>query len=216
MPLALQSPPLLYATSAYSAAQKAGLLTTTAGGVTDSSIARYVGISLSAFQAELVRGGCISKASLLAASLMLCLVRVSSGDIQSGSWRVHAEGAKALLASVHRSGLAMLSGPGAKLEAIIKFLSRWYLNLESLTSITRSGLLTGQCVVQDEASGVITDPPLPSLDACDDYYRYPAKVALLLREIGASAWERRQQLSGSHSHVSSDSASYTAGLQPSR
>lgn len=33
------------------------------------------------------------------------------------------------------------------------------------------------------------------LDVCDVHFGYPAKLALLFREIGASAWEQRRQLS---------------------
>ncbi|RSM12491.1 hypothetical protein CDV31_006332 [Fusarium ambrosium] len=193
VPLALQTPSLLYATLAYSAAQQAGLRGTTAS--LDTSISRYVGMSLSAFQTEIPRRACSNKTSLLAASLMLCLVSVSSGDVQPRSWRVHVEGAKALLASIHVSGPISSMGVGAELEAIITFLSRWYLSLESLTAITTSGLVTGQCVTQDATLGTISEPGQLALDACDDYFGFPTRLALLFREIGASAWERRQQLS---------------------
>ncbi|KAI8661101.1 hypothetical protein NCS55_00979300 [Fusarium keratoplasticum] len=189
VPLALQTPSLLYATLAYSAAQQAGLQRNAA--TLDMSISRYVGMSLSAFQNELPRRACSNKASLLAASLMLCLVSVSSGDVQPRSWRVHAEGAKALLASIHASSL----GISSELEAIITFLSRWYLSLESLTAIATSGLVTGQCVTQDATLGTISEPGQLALDVCDDYFGFPTRLALLFREIGASAWERRQQLS---------------------
>ncbi|KAK7424523.1 hypothetical protein QQX98_000488 [Neonectria punicea] len=191
LPLALQSPPLLYATLAYSAVQQASLHTVEATDL-HRSVSRYVGMSLAAFQAELPQAGSSSQASLLAASLMLCLVSMSSGDIHSGSWRVHAEGAKALLASIHRSDNASAS---ADIDAIDKFLSRWYLNVESLASMTSAGLVTGQCVVQDSTWGTITEPDQFALDVCDDHFGYPARLAMLFREIGASAWERRRQLS---------------------
>ena len=103
VPLALRSPPLLYATLAYSAAQEAMLRTAAATVAADTSLSRYVDMSLSAFQAGLLRPDRSSQTGLLAASLMLCLVSVSSGDIHSGSWRVQAGGAKALLASIRRS-----------------------------------------------------------------------------------------------------------------
>lgn len=119
-------------------------------------------MSLSAFQAELRRSNLSSQASLLAASLMLCLISVPFGDIHSGFWRVHGEGAKALLASIRHSASAsasiICSSPSAELEAIKKFLSRWYLNVESMASITSAGLVTGQCVAQDTIWGTITEP----------------------------------------------------------
>ncbi|KAJ3544436.1 hypothetical protein NM208_g3053 [Fusarium decemcellulare] len=126
--------------------------------------------------------------SLGSASLMLCLDSILSGDVHSGSWRVHAEGAKALLASVRRSQSQRTAGTSAELEAIIRFSSRWHLSVESLDAITSSGLAAGQCVVQDVGLGIITEPTELSLDACDDHFGYPARFALLLREIGASAW----------------------------
>ncbi|RSL59920.1 hypothetical protein CEP54_007016 [Fusarium duplospermum] len=85
-------------------------------------------------------------------------------------------------------------GASAELEAIITFLSRWYLSLESLTAIATSGLVTGKCVTQDATLGTISEPGQLALDACDDYFGFPTRLALLFREIGASAWERRQQL----------------------
>ena len=49
--------------------------------------------------------------------------------------------------------------------------------------------------MQDTTWGTITEPEQFNLDVCDDHFCYPARLALLFREIGASSWERRRQLS---------------------
>lgn len=194
LPIALQSPAVLYSTLAYSAAQQAGLRMSAAPTAVDPRVSKYVDLSISSFQTELLRASGTGQASLLAASLLLCLVSVSSGEIRSGAWRIHAEGAKALLSSIHSSN-ANFSNGSAELEAIVRFLSRWCLGIESLTSITSSGLVAGQCVIQDATSGTISEPREYVLDVCDDHFGYPTKLAFLFREIGASAWERKRQAS---------------------
>lgn len=209
VPLALQSPSLLYALLAYSTAQRATLREVPADGavVLDPSISRYVGMSLSAFRTELLRNSCSSKTSLLASSLMLCLVSVSYGDIDSGSWRVHAEGAKALLASIRQSKLTNPSSHTAELEAVIRFLSRWLLTVESLSSLTSSTLDTEQCVVDDHTwRPISSEPEELALDVCDDHFGYPTRLALLFREIGAASWERRRQLPSKDKEVSPDAS----------
>lgn len=198
VPLALRNPALLYATMAFSSAQMASLRLSVGGaGAVDQTTSKYVGLSLSASQMQLAHAERGSKASLLATSLMLCLVSFWSADANPGVWRAHANGAKAILASIRQSGALSRSGSNAEFDAMITFLSRWYLSLEALTSLTASGLVTGQCVVRDSALGTITEPELFILDVCDDHFSYPTRLAVLLREIGAAAWERHWQLSSS-------------------
>lgn len=208
VPLALRNPALLYATMAFSSAQMASLRPGAAGAV-DRTTHKYVGLSLSASQMQLAHADRGSKASLLATSLMLCLVSFWSADADPGVWRAHANGAKAILASIRQSGALSMSGSNAEFDAIITFLSRWYLSLEALTSLTASGLVTGQCVVQDSALGTITEPEPFILDVCDDHFSYPTRLAVLLREIGAAAWERHWQLSTSQSAGTSESVRLT-------
>ena len=124
---------------------------------------------------------------------MLCLVSFWSVDSGPGTWRAHAEGAKAILASIQHSSSTKRISSSIELDTIISFLSRWYLSLESLTALTPSGLITGQCVVLDSTDGVISEPESLMLDVCDDHFSYPTRLAIIIREIGASAWERRRR-----------------------
>jgi len=129
----------------------------------------------------------------------------SGGDLPR-SWRLHLEGACAILSS--RSSFSSRPPDPNSTSGLLK---RWYDSVEALAAITSKGLRAGQL-----PSSSFSPPPSHSdigmegeLEEegeeedvfLDDYYGFCTDLVGAFKEIGAAAWERRS-LSTNHSSPS--------------
>lgn len=177
--MALESPTLLYATLAYSAVQ----FPQSSSASRRTLAAKMAARSLQSFQVEFGRQDLKTNLSLLAGSMMLFLADVVAGNTMALSWRVHIEGAKALL--THIKDQLRHRQPDS-FTTYMPFFDRWYLSIESLSSLTTKGLATGPLPLLDISETVLNG------DVCDDQFGYFSKLALVFREIGVAARQRSQ------------------------
>lgn len=181
VPMAIQTPSLLYATMALSAIHLEALKNHTESVKTAPDIARLIGKSLEHFRKELQNPGMRGSDALLATARTLCLAEIHSGAIHPNTWRAHVEGARALMAA-----------SGSKSQTPFRsYLDRWYRSIVALTALNGNGPPIGKISV-----------PLPSViarslqkddpDYLDDYWGFTVRLADIFRAIGEVAWLRRQ------------------------
>ncbi|KAF9889228.1 hypothetical protein FE257_007541 [Aspergillus nanangensis] len=181
VPMALQTPSLLYATMALSAIHLQDLHNQSTDVKSVPDIARLMAFSLEHFRKELQNPGDKSSDALLATARTLCLAEIHSGAIHPNSWRAHIEGAKALMVSVDsQGGVSPRSSDGFR-----RYLDRWYRSIVSLTALTGNGPPIGQ--VSDQSG---SDDATP--DYLDDYWGFTVSLSAMFREIGAAAWRNQQ------------------------
>lgn len=185
VPMALQTPSLLYATTALSAIHLQALSNQSEGVKSAPDIARLMAKSLEHFRRELQDPNTRGSDALLATARTLCLAEIHSGAIHPNTWRAHVEGAKALMA-------ASDSSPQKSNEAFRRYLDRWYRSIVALTALNGNGPPIGD-VSESSLQEIATPPDTP--DYLDDYWGFTVHLADIFRQIGAVAW-RRHQLSG--------------------
>lgn len=182
VPMALQTPSLLYATMALSAIHLQALHNQSENVKSAPDIARLMAISLEHFRKELQSPATRGSDALLATARTLCLAEIHSGAIQPHSWRAHIEGAQALMiASKGKDGWAPDSSEGFR-----RYLDRWYRSIVSLTALTGNGPPVGGVACQTIAKPATTaDTP----DYLDDYWGFTVSLSAVFRGIGAAAWQ---------------------------
>ncbi|KAE8355593.1 fungal-specific transcription factor domain-containing protein [Aspergillus coremiiformis] len=181
VPMALQTPSLLYATMALSAIHLQALHNQSENVKSAPEIAGFMALSLEHFRAELQDPNFKGSDALLATARTLCLAEIHSGAIHPNSWRAHIEGAKALMdACDHRRALSPRSSDGFR-----RYLDRWYGSIVSLTALTGNGPPIGEIADQTSLSTVNQEH---SPDYLDDYWGFTVNLAAIFREIGAAAW----------------------------
>lgn len=185
IPMALQTPSLLYATTALSAIHIQALHNQSESVKSAPDIARLMALSLEHFRKELQNPSSKDSEALVATARTLCLAEIHSGAINPNSWRAHIEGARALMKTSDASGEDSLrSGNGFR-----RYLDRWYWSIVSLTALTGNGPPIGD--ISDFAP---TNQPgqkeLP--DYLDDYWGFTVDLAAVFRQIGAAAWRNHQ------------------------
>ncbi|OJJ49700.1 hypothetical protein ASPZODRAFT_149192 [Penicilliopsis zonata CBS 506.65] len=199
VPMALQTPSLLYATTALSAIHLQALSNQSASVKDAPEIARLMALSLEHFRRELQDPSSSASAdadALLATARTLCLAEIHSGALHPHTWRVHIEGAKALMASSGSSKNKTRTGHSPP-DAFRRYLDRWYRAIVALTALTGNGPPIEQTEVDSNAS----DPSSP--DYLDDYWGFSVHLAEIFREIGAAAWRRQQKLNNNDENESS-------------
>lgn len=125
------------------------------------------------------------------------------------SWRLHLEGASAILSQSAFS--SRLFDP----NSTSGLLRRWYDSVEALAAITSKGLRAGQLPPASMALPSRADAEMGGVEAqetseegggnvfLDDYYGFCTDLVGAFKEIGAAAWERRSlTLSTIHSSPS--------------
>lgn len=122
---------------------------------------------------------------VLATALMLCMCEIHSGADQPRSWRLHLEGAKAILSSATSSATDPTSQAG--------LLERWYTSIEALAAISSKGLRAGNLppVSSSSVEKGITEIETEKEVFLDDYFGFSTDLVGIFKEIGALAWERR-------------------------
>lgn len=185
VPAALEEPGLLYAIMTFAAIHLEAT-----GRLLDNSermISSFQSISTRHLRLLLANESHGSRAIALATARTLCQAQIYGG---TSSWRIHLNGAKAILESSHfkdrRGDSCACSSSSAG------FLSSWFNNAEALAALSPTGLLQGQfealCYSNtrlffDVFGGVMSD--LPDL----------------FREVGALVQEARRQYDKSASDV---------------
>ncbi|KAE8376285.1 armadillo-type protein [Aspergillus bertholletiae] len=181
VPMALQTPSLLYATMALSAIHLQALHTPSENIKSAPEIARFMALSLEHFRVELQDPNVKGSDALLATARTLCLAEIHSGAIHPNSWRAHIEGAKALMdACDNRGALSPRSSDGFR-----RYLDRWYRSIVSLTALTGNGPPIGDVADQTILSATNQHN---SPDYLDDYWGFTINLAAVFRGIGAAAW----------------------------
>ncbi|KAJ5894008.1 hypothetical protein N7495_005699 [Penicillium taxi] len=184
VPMALQTPSLLYATTALSAIHLQALQNQSESVKSAPDIAQLMGLSLTHFQKELQTPLNNGLEALVATARTLCLAEIHSGAINPNSWRAHIEGARALMktSDARKSSLRPVNG-------FRRYLDRWYRSIVSLTALTGNGPPIG-----DDSDFTTSDLEGQggSPDYLDDYWGFSVDLASVFRQIGAAAWRINQ------------------------
>lgn len=181
VPMALQTPSLLYATMALSAIHIEALNSPHPGTVKAAAdVANLMARSLEHFRLELQESPRRDSDLLLATARTLCLAEIHSGAILPNTWRAHVEGAKALMSTASDSSYS----PTTSLR---KYLDRWYRSIVALAALNGNGPPIG------EARPCATYTTSDDLDYLDDYWGFTINLADVFREIGVVAWRRRHE-----------------------
>ncbi|KAJ5664587.1 hypothetical protein N7462_011400 [Penicillium macrosclerotiorum] len=185
VPMALQTPSLLYATTALSAIHIQALHNQSESVKTAPDIARLMAQSLEHFRKELQHPSSKHSEALVATARTLCLAEIHSGAIHPNSWRAHIEGARALMKTSDVVGDESLqTGNGFR-----RYLDRWYWSIVSLTALTGNGPPIGDIsdFAPSDLGGQRRSP-----DYLDDYWGFTVDLAAVFRQIGAAAWRAHQ------------------------
>lgn len=179
--MALQTPSLLYATTALSAIHLQALNDQSELVKSAPDIARYMALSLEHFRNELQDPGSKGSDALVATARTLCLAEIHSGAVHPNTWRAHIEGAKALMntTATGRQAPSPQSSDGFRW-----YLDRWYRSIVSLTALTGNGPPISETT---EQSGLIISE-LDSPDYLDDYWGFTVHLSAIFRQIGIVAW----------------------------
>jgi hypothetical protein len=147
--------------------------------------------------------------AILATALTLCMCEIHSGADVPRSWRLHLEGANAILSSLTPS--TSISTPAAP-NSQTGLLERWYTSIAALAAISSKGLRAGD--LQPASSPAPPTSSFLDIDIdrgegvggggkeevfLDDYFGFSTDLVDAFKEIGALAWERRALFSSPHS-----------------
>lgn len=206
LPMAIQIPSLMYGTLALSALHRFTLL----NGVPDRftpevMISNLMSRSLEHLRKELETGSPQSRHLLLHTIRTLCVCEIYSGKADS-AWRVHVDGARAILLSI--GSMIGLSEDDEQSW----LTSRWYSSMEALIALTDRGLTDGTEQNNDalHADGE-SRTPLDSL--LDIYTGYSSDLNAVFKDIGILS-KRRQRLTASYdSQLADDLQCQSARLE---
>ncbi|KAJ5135779.1 uncharacterized protein N7515_005057 [Penicillium bovifimosum] len=185
IPMALQTPSLLYATTALSAIHIQALNNQSETAKTAPDIARLMALSLEHFRKELGNPSSKDSEALVATARTLCLAEIHSGAINPNSWRAHIDGARALMRAADATG----EESPRSTSGFRRYLDRWYWSIVSLTALTGNGPPIGD--VSDFASSDLMGLG-GSTDYLDDYWGFSVDLAAVFRQIGAAAWRSQE------------------------
>lgn len=126
--------------------------------------------------------------AILATALTLCMCEIHSGADLPRSWRLHLEGATAILSYLSITSSSALTDPNSQAS----LLERWYTSISALAAISSKGLRAGDLPPIPSRS-----PETPILETAmgevflDDYFGFSTDLVEAFKEIGAAAWERK-------------------------
>ncbi|EFX04287.1 c6 zinc finger domain containing protein [Grosmannia clavigera kw1407] len=212
IPAALMAPALLYAISAFAAAQQA----TYAHDAHDRMRLNMDELqsrmrSIRILQEGMAGGQATSPAVVLGSSLMLCLCTLYGGNDDYGSWRIYLQGARAAFAascsrggerSGNESNKGRMSGGEAENgnNPLARYLRKRYNLLEVLAMLSTNSFEALELGDGDKdydydynKASLRGDTPEPPQVFFDDHVACYTDLFNLLRVIGAVAWERRQR-----------------------
>jgi hypothetical protein len=176
LPVALETPSLLYATLAFSALHLSTLVNTgfSDGGVmSETSVADILACSITHLRQELEDKDptCNNNTpGLLHTVKTLCLFEIYSGKYDS-SWRAHLKGARALLKTT--PGLSTNQSGGW-------LIARWYISIEALSALTNDETRDEQ----QQAIQPMIDSVVTQGSELDIYAGYSSDLHLAFKDIG--------------------------------
>ncbi|RDW88317.1 hypothetical protein BP6252_00349 [Coleophoma cylindrospora] len=182
LPMAVEYPPLLSALMALSAIHRKSLYAEPAD---QNSIIAFKTSSITKLRSELSlpnKSNSRMKNAVLATALTLCMCEIHSGGDQPRSWRLHLEGAKALIGPQTQTNINDPTGENS-------LLARWYVSIEALAALTAKGLHAGQLSSESSVEEVAKETGEVYLD---DYFGFSTDLTQTFKEIGAAAWERKR------------------------
>lgn len=184
VPMALQTPSLLYATTALSAIHIQALHNQSESVKSAPDIARLMVLSLEHFRTELQDPSFKDSEALVATARTLCLAEIHSGAINPNSWRAHIDGARALMRASDAGEDSLRSASGFR-----RYLDRWYWSIVSLTALTGNGPPIGDTsdFASSDLMGMSGSP-----DYLDDYWGFSVDLAAIFRQIGAASWRSHE------------------------
>jgi Fungal specific transcription factor domain len=192
LPMAISYPPLLSALMALSAIHRNSLYTTSSAPIAQSTEIIYLkASSITQLRSDLLlptQRQSPMRDAVLATALTLCMCEIHSGADLPRSWRLHLEGAKAILSSLTTTSHSSPAIPTSQSG----LLERWYTSIEALAAISSKGLRAGNL-----PSIASSSPDTPILETSksevflDDYFGFSTDLVDAFKEIGAAAWERR-------------------------
>jgi hypothetical protein len=141
--------------------------------------------------------------AILATALTLCMCEIHSGGDQPRSWRLHLEGAKAILSTYQQMSTNSASSDPNSQSNLLK---RWYTSIEALAATTSRGIRAGQLPLLPPS---VEPPKIGTEDEAflDDYFGFSTDLVDAFKEIGAAAWERRS-LATNNSSPSAESSAH--------
>ncbi|KFX95283.1 hypothetical protein O988_05863 [Pseudogymnoascus sp. VKM F-3808] len=188
IPMALQTPSLLYATMALSALHRSTLIDGMPTNFdVDALVSSFMASSLQNLRHELQSKEGVSKYALLTTIRTLCVCEIHSGRADAGSWRVHVEGAIALLGTTR----AMSDTSSSEDRESQWLIDSWYESIESLMALTtRRGLSPAQ--TEQFGTRALLREDQAENRHLDIYTAYSTDLNNSFKEIRAAAWERQQ------------------------
>jgi Fungal specific transcription factor domain len=206
--MAISYPPLLSALMALSAIHRNSLYTNLPAALQQPTEVDYLkASSVAQLRSDLLlpsQPRPKMRDAVLATALTLCMCEIHSGADLPRSWRLHLEGATAIISSLSASS----SFPHPHSQTGL--LQRWYTSISALAALSPHGLRAGDLQPTTSPSPV----PESHLSASnekeeasvflDDYFGFNTDLVDTFKEIGAAAWERRV--------LSSPSAVLASGL----
>lgn len=197
LPIAIQIPSLMYGTLALSALHRLTLLNTVPETFTpEATISNLMSKSLKHLREELKTHSPQSRHLLLHTIRTLCVCEIYSGKADS-AWRIHVDGARAILSSM-RYDVGPSESDGERW-----LTSRWYSSMEALIALTDRGAVDG-CEQHDEV--LSTDNALMSSQNhfLDIYTGYSSDLNAVFQDIGVLARRRQGLVTSSDLRVSVD------------
>lgn len=182
--LALEIPSLMHATMALAALHRASLLGSHPSGfVPEPMVSDLTNQSLSSLWCEIEAYAPNRKHLLLHTIRTLCTCEIYSGKAES-SWRVHVNGARAVLASASAES-EWLSCYSAHWLTL-----RWYESIQSLAALTE------RCLHANPADTLTQDEdrlwqPDSNSHSFDLYTGYSSDLNVVFQEIGRAAMDAR-------------------------
>lgn len=188
VPMALQTPSLLYATMALSALHRSTLIDGMPTNFDlDAQVSSFMASSLQNLRHELQSKEGVSKYALLATIRTLCVCEIHSGRADARSWRVHVEGAIALLGTTRAMSDTNPVDDGESQWLI----GSWYASIESLMALTTRRGLPGAQTEQLGPRALLRETQAENR-YLDIYSAYSTDLNDTFKMIRAAAWERRQ------------------------
>jgi len=185
LPMAMQIPSLMYGTLALSALHRFTLLNRVPDRFTpEVMVSNLMSRSLEHLRKELEAGSSGSRGLLLHTIRTLCVCEIYSGKADS-AWRVHVDGARAILLSMRASISTYDDDEQGWLT------SRWYSSMEALTALTDRGTIN--CTGQDDVTLLVDNEPISQDTFLDIYTGYSSDLNAVFKDIGILS-KRRQRL----------------------
>lgn len=188
IPMAVESPALLNATLAWAAMHSVEFRGQVSG-VSDPVrlITSLKARSIEQLRQELQRPNMEHGDALLATVRTLCQCEIHSGSNQSGAWRIHIKGAKALMNAIERTH----RGRGAR----HRLLYRWYAAMDSLATLASCGTTT--MIEVEDRSKSLPEGNADTPAYLDDYNGYSTDLSHVIGQIGTAVAAARQGASSS-------------------